>query len=84
LEISDAGFHVGFLCAAFFAPRDDSVERVSHTTKSECHLFTWLFALESSGLLHAIAKEQMPDASLRFAKLVPVIDEAHRKPSRYS
>ena len=56
LQISDACADVVFPFSAFFAPRDDSIERVPHTTKSVCHLFTWLLALESSGLLHAIAK----------------------------
>jgi hypothetical protein len=40
LQISDAGFNVGLLCAAFFVPRDDGVECVSHTTKISLRLCT--------------------------------------------
>jgi hypothetical protein len=65
---------------AFLASGEDGVERLSHAAKSACRLLAYLFALQPSWLFHAVAKEQASDASLRAAKLVPVIAEAHRRP----
>ncbi len=78
MEISDAGFH--FLCAAFFARRDDSIERLSHTTKVSRRLCSCVLALQPPWRANAIAKEKSPKATHCAVELLPVIRVRHRRP----
>lgn len=80
MQISNAGFNVGLLCAAFFAPRDDGIERLSHTTKISRRLFTCLFALQPPWQVYVIPKEETPKATHRAVELVPFIGVRHRRP----
>ena len=82
LQISDAGFDVGLLCAAFFAPRDDGIERLPHTTKISRRLCLCLLALQPPRRAHAIPKEKSPKATHRALELLPVIRVGHRRPPR--
>ena len=78
MEISDAGFH--FLCAAFFAPRDDGIERLSHTTKVSRRLCSCVLALQPPWRANAVPKEKSPKATHCAVELLPVIRIGHRRP----
>ena len=73
MQISGAGFNVGLLHAAFFAPRHDGIERLSHTTKISRRLFTGLLALQPPRQAHVIAKEKSAEATQRAVELLPFI-----------
>jgi hypothetical protein len=79
LQISDAGFNVGLLCAAFFAPRDDGIERLSHTTEIARRLCTCLLALQPPWQAHVIPKEKSPKATHCAVELVPLVGVRHRR-----
>jgi hypothetical protein len=80
LQISDAGFNVGLLCAAFFAPRDYGIEGVSHATKISLRLCTRVLALQPPWHVHVIPEEKSLKAARCAAELFPVIGVGHRRP----
>ena len=84
MQIGDAGFNVGFLCAAFFASRDDRIEGVSHATKFSRRLFTCFLALQFPWQVRAIPEKKLPKTTRCAVELVLIIRIRHRRPSPYS